>query len=386
MAIQAVGEIGGALFSEHRRQVKEGKAMNLKSGLFSNDVCLDPVGTLRIHEPEQSAWSEFGLSAPTRVLQAIVNESNCFRVLDRSAGFDAAQQERALAMTGQLANGQSLAGAQMLGADYVLVPGIIGQNAKAGGSAVSASNLLGGIGLKSRKKTAEVVLTLMDVRTSEQIISVTGEAKIADLSLSASAQDGSGNAASASSWSNTEIGKVIRKAYEDSYTKMIREVGKKDLLARYQPQEITQNAQAAANQMLENGVQQAQQLASQAAPHIQQAAASLQATSATAIQAASVVNNAAAMTQQLASNVAAEPLAQASAEINAELLQAETLELRRRARLFSQASIQSGVVADMHQGMLVYPQGQAENGMLKVEDELGNIGWLPVANLQRPNQ
>ena len=77
----------------------------------------------------------------------------------------------------------------MKAADYVLIPDIVNQNAKSGGKNIGgmlggmiggvAGAVAGGISLKS--KTASVVLTLTDVRSTEQVSLAQGNAKKTDL-------------------------------------------------------------------------------------------------------------------------------------------------------------------------------------------------------------
>ena len=211
--------------------------------------CGNNAGSLRIVEPDDGlgAWASYGLPAPTRMLRVMVNDSKCFTVLDRGVGFAAAQAERDLAMDGHLQAGQNLGAGQMRGADYVLIPDIVSQNANAGGMNIGGSagtpqkrGLMAGVlnvatlgvsgKLSTQKQTAEVVLTLVDVRTSEQLISVSGEAKITDKAWAAAvaASNVQGSArVNAGSWENTEIGQVIKEAYEEAFSRMVSQINRK---------------------------------------------------------------------------------------------------------------------------------------------------------------
>jgi uncharacterized membrane protein YebE (DUF533 family) len=85
--------------------------------------------------------------------------------------------------------------------------------------------MLGGISLKS--KTADVVLTLTDVRSTEQLALEEGHAKKTDLGWMGGGGlgfMGGFAAAGASSYSNTEIGQVVAMAYLDAYTKLVNDV------------------------------------------------------------------------------------------------------------------------------------------------------------------
>ncbi|MGE8279612.1 MAG: CsgG/HfaB family protein, partial [Stenotrophomonas sp.] len=211
--------------------------------------CQGNAGSLRIVEPDDGmgAWATYGLPAPTRMLRVMVNDSKCFTVLDRGVGFAAAQAERELASDGHLRADQNLGAGQMRGADYVLIPDIVSQNANAGGMNVGGSastpqkrGLMGGLlnvatlgvsgKLSTQKQTAEVVLTLVDVRTSEQVVSVSGEAKITDKAWAAAvaASNVQGQARlNAGSWENTEIGQVIKEAYEEAFSRMVSQINRR---------------------------------------------------------------------------------------------------------------------------------------------------------------
>ncbi|MEJ0007759.1 MAG: hypothetical protein WDM77_15695 [Steroidobacteraceae bacterium] len=95
-----------------------------------------------------------------------------------------------------------------------------------------AGAVVGGISLKS--KTADVVLTLTDVRSTEQVALDQGHYKQTDLGWGAGGGAFFGGFAGggASSYANTEIGKVITMAYLDAFTKMVVQLKGMDLNAK----------------------------------------------------------------------------------------------------------------------------------------------------------
>ncbi len=199
-------------------------------------ICDKKIGTLSVVEPENRWWLQYNLESPEALIKVFVQESKCFTLLDRGKGLDAAQKERALASSGETRVGSNVGKGQMKAADYVLVPDIVNQNANSGGKKIGAAlgglmgrragMLLGGISLKS--KTADVVLTLTDVRSTEQVAIVKGHAKKTDLGWGAAGGMFSGAfaAAGASSYANSEIGQVVAMAYLDAYMKLVEEVKK----------------------------------------------------------------------------------------------------------------------------------------------------------------
>ena len=195
-------------------------------------TCDKKIGTLAVHEPENKWWQELQLESPEALIKVFVSQSKCFTLVDRGKGLQAAQAERALAGEGELRGGSNLGKGQMKAADYVLVPDIINKNGNSGGKKIGgilggfvpglAGAVLGGISLKS--KTADVVLTLTDVRSTEQVALEEGHAKKTDLGWGAGGAVGffGGFAAGgASGYANTEIGQVVTMAYLDAYTKLV---------------------------------------------------------------------------------------------------------------------------------------------------------------------
>lgn len=161
-------------------------------------------------------------------------ESKCFTLVDRGKGLEVAQAERALASGGDLRGGSNVGKGQMRAADYVLVPDIVNRNERAGGC--NFGGLLGGVvggavgavvgGINLKSKTAEVVLTLTDVRSTEQVSLQQGKAKKTDLGWGAGGGGffGAFAAAGASSYANTEIGQVVTAAYLDAFVKLVEDV------------------------------------------------------------------------------------------------------------------------------------------------------------------
>jgi hypothetical protein len=197
-------------------------------------TCDKRYGALSVHEPENKWWRELQLESPEALIKVFVSESKCFTLVDRGKGLDAAQAERALATGGELRGGSNVGKGQMRAADYVLVPDIVNRNERAGGRNIggilggviggAAGAVVGGINLKS--KTAEVVLTLTDVRSTEQVSLQQGQAKKTDLGWGAGGGGffGAFAAAGASSYANTEIGQVVTAAYLDAFIKMVEDV------------------------------------------------------------------------------------------------------------------------------------------------------------------
>ncbi|MDB6087427.1 MAG: Peptidoglycan-binding protein [Gammaproteobacteria bacterium] len=197
-------------------------------------TCDKRIGTLAVTEPENRWWVQYNLESPEALIKVYVSQSKCFTLVDRGKGLAAAQVERSLAGSGEMRGGANIGKGQMKAADYVLVPDVSMKNNNSDGKNFGgllggmlhgvAGAVIGGVSLKS--KTADVVLTLTDVRSTEQVALEQGHYKKTDLGWGAGsgAFFGAFAAAGASSYANTEIGQVVAVAYADAYTKLVNEV------------------------------------------------------------------------------------------------------------------------------------------------------------------
>ena len=200
--------------------------------------CTRKLGTVTVNEPDGAInwWTGQQLPAPTKLIKVFVSKSGCFTLVDRGAGMDVAMRERELASGGELRNQSNLGKGQLKAADYVLVPDLISSNRIASGGAVGAvlGGLIGGragalaSNINFSTKTADVTLTLTDVRSSEQVALVEGNAKKTDLGFGAAGAlfGGSGlGAAGVGGYANTEVGQVITMAYLQAYIDMVTQLG-----------------------------------------------------------------------------------------------------------------------------------------------------------------
>ncbi|HKU65096.1 MAG TPA: CsgG/HfaB family protein [Rhizomicrobium sp.] len=199
-------------------------------------TCSRKIGTLAVREPDTRWWEGLGLESPEALLKLFVRQSGCFTLLDRGKGFEMAQQERALAAGGALQGGSNIGGGQVKAADYILVPDIVSKNGNASGTNVGG--LLGGFmggfagaivaNINISSKTADVLLTVTNVRTSEQQAMAQGHGSKTDIGFGGGLGGfgvGAFGAAGASNYANTAIGQVVTLAYIDAYTKLVGDMG-----------------------------------------------------------------------------------------------------------------------------------------------------------------
>lgn len=210
-------------------------------------TCSRNLGTLAVREPESSKWWEpLGLESPEALLKVFVQRSGCFTLVVRGKGFEMIQQERDLASQGDLQNKSNIGKGQLKAADFILIPDIASKNNNASGTNVGAvlGGLIGGgagaiiSNININSKTADVVLSIANVRTGEMGPITEGHGSKTDVGFGVGAGWGNwsgGGGAGISSYQNTGIGQVVALAYIDAYTKLVQQMGGLDGAAQDVP-------------------------------------------------------------------------------------------------------------------------------------------------------
>ncbi|MBI2316426.1 MAG: peptidoglycan-binding protein [Betaproteobacteria bacterium] len=196
------------------------------------EKCDSPKGTLAVVEPQSQVMAglqRYGLGSPTSVIRMIIQQSNCFQIVERGLAMQNMMQERALAQGGELQAGSNIGKGQMVAADFIVNPSVVFSEGNAGG----VGGLLGGFGRSLgvigaiagglKFKQAQTSMLLVDARSGLQIAAAEGSAEKADFSLGA-ALFGGGGAAAAGGYSNTNEGKVIAASFLDNWNNIVRAV------------------------------------------------------------------------------------------------------------------------------------------------------------------
>src|SRR3990172_2928458 len=98
--------------------------------------CDKPMGAMAVVEPQDyvmAALSRYNLQSPVSLIRMMIQQSNCFIVVERGHGMQNLMQERALAGGGELRGGSNMGGGQMVAADFVLTPSVVFSENNAGG-------------------------------------------------------------------------------------------------------------------------------------------------------------------------------------------------------------------------------------------------------------
>src|SRR5687768_7001000 len=196
--------------------------------------CDKPMGALAVVEPQDyvsQSLSRYGLQSPTGLIRMMVQQSNCFIVVERGIGMQNMMQERALQESGELRTNSNMGGGQMVSADFVLTPAVVFSENNAGGVGGALGGLLGGKGGSVlgavagglKFKEAQTSMLVADSRSGVQVAAAEGSTKKADLAIGGMLFGGGGGAA-AGGYGNTNEGKIIAAAFMDNYNGVVRSV------------------------------------------------------------------------------------------------------------------------------------------------------------------
>lgn len=218
-----------------------GNAQNANSQLERCDASL---GTLAVVEDTNSDWyhslrSDAKLGSTTPVLRLLVQQSNCFVVVERGKAMKNMAEERALESSGEMRKGSNFGKGQMVSADFTMSPSITFSNNDSGGITGALGGLIPGMGGRvvgavagsAKFKEASTMLTLIDNRSGVQLAAAEGSASNIDFGALGGAFTGAAGG-SLGGYSKTPEGKVIVSAFTDSYNNLVKAV------RNYKPQDV----------------------------------------------------------------------------------------------------------------------------------------------------
>ena len=208
-----------------------GTAANASSQL---EHCQSPLGTVSLVENQDAGWytilrNEYKLPPTANLLRLLIQQSNCFIVVERgAAGMGAMARERQLMCSGEMRGGSNFGKGQMVASDYGMSPEIIFSNNDAGGIGGVLGGLIGGgsgravaaIGGGLKTREASAMLTLVDNRSGVQVAASEGSASKSDFA-GFGGIFGGGAGGGLGGYQNTAQGKVITAAFMDAYNQMV---------------------------------------------------------------------------------------------------------------------------------------------------------------------
>jgi hypothetical protein len=198
----------------------------------SLERCDESLGTLGVVEDQNATWYQYlrnyKLGSTVPVLRMMIQQSNCFVVVERGSAMHNMNVERNLAKSGEMRANSNMGAGQMVAADYTMSPSItFSQNTGGvGGGLAGLSRSLGVFGALAggmKQNEASTTLIMIDNRSGVQLAAAEGSAKNMDFNLFGSAFGWAGGAA-AGGYSNTPEGKIIIAAFTDSYNQLVKAV------------------------------------------------------------------------------------------------------------------------------------------------------------------
>jgi len=195
--------------------------------------CDKPMGAMAVVEPQTQILTylqRYQLSSPVGLIRMMIQQSNCFLVVERGVGMQNMMQERNLAAGGQTRQNSNMGGGQMVTADFIVTPSVVFSEGNAGGIGGAVGGLLGrrapvvaavAGGLKFQE--AQTSMLVADARSGVQVAAAEGSTKKADLRLGAGLFGGGGGAAGGG-YGNTNEGKIIAAAFMDNYNNIVKVV------------------------------------------------------------------------------------------------------------------------------------------------------------------
>ena len=221
------------------KQGKGGSAVQGSAGTQGSsgdkglEHCDKPMGAMAVVEPQDivlTSLSRYRLSSPVGLIRLMIQQSNCFIVVERGAGMQNIMQERALANSGQLRQNSNMGGGQMVTADFILTPSVVFSENNAGGVGAGVAGLfgsraaaVGAIAGGLKFKEAQTSMLVADARSGVQVAAAEGSTKKADLALGG-VLFGGGAGVGAGGYGNTNEGKIIAAAFMDNYNGVVRSV------------------------------------------------------------------------------------------------------------------------------------------------------------------
>jgi hypothetical protein len=222
-------EIGGGSKTAVTGSAGGATAQGANSAL---ERCDESLGTLGVVEDQNATWYQtlrnYKLGSTVPVLRMMIQQSNCFVVVERGAAMHNMNVERNLAKSGEMRGGSNMGAGQMVAADYTMNPSITfsANTGGVGGGLAGLSRSLGVFGAIAggmKQNEASTTLIMIDNRSGVQLAAAEGSAKNMDFNVFGSAFGWAGGAG-AGGYSNTPEGKIIIAAFTDSYNQLVKAV------------------------------------------------------------------------------------------------------------------------------------------------------------------
>ena len=210
-------------------------AQSKAAGTNQVEKCPETLGTLTVVEDRNAGWyramQQYQVQSTVPLLRMLIQESNCFVVVERGQALNVMAQERRFEQSGEMRQGSDFGKGQMVGADYALNPSILFSTRDSGaiGAAVSGvsgklgswGSTVGSVAGNLKFKEAATTLTLVDNRSGVQLAAAEGNSTQADFGAWGKVFGGAAGGA-LSGYTKTPEGKVIAASFADAYNNLVK--------------------------------------------------------------------------------------------------------------------------------------------------------------------
>lgn len=188
--------------------------------------CDAPLGTVALFEEDnaRAALARASLDSFVPVLRLMVQQSNCFIVVERGRAFANLDFERKLAAGGALREGAAADG-KLLAADYTMLPSVTFAEPSGFGLSTGIGGLFGRGGrsydtsVQIQSQGAGATLLLVDNASGAQIVAAQGSAGNFNLGVGVGVLGGL--LAGVNAYMDTPQGKIVTAAFLDAYNKLV---------------------------------------------------------------------------------------------------------------------------------------------------------------------
>jgi len=199
------------------------------------EKCRETLGTLTVVEDRNSGWyrqmPQYQVQSTVPLLRMLIQESNCFVVVERGAALNVMRQERELERSGEARQGSDFGKGQLVSADYAMNPSITFSSRDSGGIGAAVGGLtnklgswgstVGAMAGSLKFKEASTMLTLIDNRSGVQLAAAEGNSTKTDFGAWGSVFGG-GAGGTMGGYTKTPEGKVIASSFADAYNNLVK--------------------------------------------------------------------------------------------------------------------------------------------------------------------
>jgi curli biogenesis system outer membrane secretion channel CsgG len=199
------------------------------------EKCNETLGTLAVVEDRNAAWhrtmQQYQVQSTVPLLRMLIQQSNCFVVVERGAAMNVMRQERDLERSGETRQGSDFGKGQMVAADYAMNPSITFSSRDSGGIGAAVGGLtsklgswgstVGAVAGSLKFKEASTMLTLIDNRSGVQLAAAEGNSSKTDFGAWGGVFGGGGGG-TMGGYTKTPEGKVIASSFADAYNNLVK--------------------------------------------------------------------------------------------------------------------------------------------------------------------